>query len=485
MKLGRCSGILLHLTSLPGKFGIGDMGPVSRCFADFLSETQQKLWCVLPLGPTGPENSPYQSTSAFAGDPLLISPEELVEHGYLAKKDLQRTPHFSASCVEFSRVRVYKESLLRKAFRQFSETDDYVEFESKHSWLGCYARFMALREANGGLPWTRFDSRVKPDPESIRYHKFVQYEFFRQWRSLHRYCSERKISIMGDMPFYVQHDSADVWSNPRLFDLRKNGEPRCVGGVPPDCFSEDGQLWGAPTYRWDELERTGFQWWVDRFRAAFETMDLLRLDHFRGFEAFWSVSANQTTAKRGRWIKGPGARLFEMVRKELGPLPIVAENLGLITPEVEELRRRFFFPGMAVLQFGFNEDGTHRPNNYVRELVAFTGTHDNDTTQGWWNALRRAAEARPHFAERATMNRVKSYLQTDGREIHWLFIQAVLTSVADVAIIPMQDMLGLGSAARMNYPGRAKGNWRWRFENKQLNPRLLQRLRDLTVVAGR
>jgi 4-alpha-glucanotransferase len=290
---------------------------------------------------------------------------------------------------------------------------------------------------------------------------------------------------MGDMPFYVQHDSADVWSNPRLFDLRKNGEPRCVGGVPPDCFSEDGQLWGAPTYRWDELERTRFQWWVDRFRAAFETMDLLRLDHFRGFEAFWSVGANQTTARRGRWTKGPGARLFEMVRKELGPLPIVAENLGIITPEVEELRRRFSFPGMAVLQFGFDEDGAHRPNNYVRELVAFTGTHDNDTTQGWWNALRRAAEARPYFAERATMNRVKSYLQTDGREIHWLFIQALLTSVADVAIIPMQDVLGLGSAARMNYPGRAKGNWRWRFENKQLNPRLLQRLRDLTVVAGR
>jgi 4-alpha-glucanotransferase len=486
VNIGRASGILLHLTSLPGAFGIGDMGPESRWFVDFLAAARQKLWCVLPLGPTGPQNSPYQCRSAFAGNPLLISPQQLLEHGYLSRKDLLSAPRFSSLRVDFSAVRRYKTTLLKKAFREFSENRDYFEFERKHSWwLDGYAVFTVLDEANAGLPWPQFDARIKPSPQSVRYHKFVQYEFFRQWRALRKYCAQHSISIMGDMPFYVEHSSADVWSNPQLFQLRSNGEPRSVGGVPPDYFSEDGQLWGTPTYRWDKLKETRFKWWVDRFRSAFEMVDLLRLDHFRGFDAYWSVPANQSTARKGHWIKGPGTRLFEKIRKELGPLPIVAENLGIITPRVEELRRRFAFPGMAVLQFGFDEEGTHRPNNYARDLVAFTGTHDNDTTLGWWNALRRSAGRRGHSAERATLNRVKSYLQNNGREIHWSFIQAILTSVADIAIVPMQDHLGLGSEARMNQPGRAEGSWRWRLQNKQLNQVLSERLRDLTAVSGR
>jgi 4-alpha-glucanotransferase len=486
VKIGRVSGILLHPTSLPGRFGIGDLGPHSRHFVDSLADARQKLWCVLPLSPTGKENSPYQCLSAFAGNPLLISPELLVERGYLSRKDLQSVPHFPSSFVAFPAVRSYKQSLLRTAFKNFTETKDYSRFEHRHSnWLENYSLFMALHEANRGIPWTKFNSKVKPSAQSIRYHKFVQYEFFRQWQALRKYCAERKISIMGDMPFYLEHDSADVWSNPSLFDLGKDGKSRTVGGVPPDYFSEDGQLWGTPTYRWEKLAETGFKWWIERFKAVLEVVDLLRLDHFRGFEAYWSVSAKQSTARKGRWIKGPGESFFKRVSKELGDLPFVAENLGTITPEVEALRQRFGFPGMAVLQFGFDEEGTHRPNNYVREQACFTGTHDNDTTVGWWHSIQKAARGRGNANDRATLHRVKCYLQADGRDIHWSFIQAILTSVADIAIILLQDILGLGSEARMNLPGRAKGNWRWRFQNKQITQRVLQRLRDLTVVSGR
>jgi 4-alpha-glucanotransferase len=486
VKIGRCSGILLHPTSLPGSFGIGDLGPESRRFVDFLAEAKQKLWCVLPVSPTGPQNSPYECCSTFAGNPLLISPESLVEHGYLSPADLRSSPRFPASRVDYTAVRAFKETLLKKAFRSFAETKDYAHFVRKHAWwLHDYAKFMALSEANDGVAWTEFDPHIEPSQETIRFHKFVQYEFFRQWRKLREYCAKRKIAIMGDMSFYVEHNSADVWSNQELFDLHSDGSPRHVGGVPPDYFSKNGQLWGTPVYRWDRLKKLGFQWWIDRFKSALELMDLLRLDHFRGFEAFWRVPAEASTAKKGRWIKGPGAELFETMRKKLGELPIVAENLGIITPEVEGLRRQFGFPGMAVLQFGFDEQGMHRPNNYVHELVSFTGTHDNDTTRGWWTTLQRSARGRISVENRATVHRVKSYLQRDGREIHWSFIQAVLTSVAQIAIVPLQDVLGLGTEARMNLPGRPKGNWRWRFEQHEIKRAALERLRDLTIVSGR
>jgi 4-alpha-glucanotransferase len=474
------------VTSLPGRFGIGDLGSESRHFVDFLSAANQKLWCVLPLGPTGPENSPYECRSAFAGNSLLISPEQLVERGYLSRKDLRSAPRFPASRVEFAAVHSYKEALLKKAFEGFSETRDYSRFECGNSWwLERFALFMSLREANKGVNWVHFDAAVKADPQSIRFHKFVQYEFFRQWRSLRKYCAERNVAIMGDLPFYLEHDSADVWSNPELFDLDSKGNSRTVGGVPPDYFSRDGQRWGTPTYRWDNLKKTGFKWWVDRFRSSFETFDLLRLDHFRGFEAFWSIPASHSTARKGRWVKGPGARLFEAAQRKLGTLPLVAENLGVITPDVEELRRRFALPGMAVLQFGFGEDASNRPSNYVRDLVSFTGTHDNDTSCGWWNSLQRAARGSNRSAAGLTMDRVKCYLQCDGREIHWSLMQAVLTSVANIAIIPMQDVLGLGSEARMNLPGQPKGNWRWRLQNKQIDRAIVRRLRDLTAVSGR
>jgi 4-alpha-glucanotransferase len=486
VNLGRCSGILLHVTSLPSRFGIGDLGPESRDFVDFLSAGNQKLWCVLPLGPTGPQNSPYECRSAFAGNPLLISPEQLVDAGYLSKSDLRSMPRFPASRVDFAAVRSYKDALLKKAFREFSETRDYSKFEGAHSWwLERFALFMSLREANGSVAWTRFDPKIKADPASIRYHKFVQYEFFRQWQALRKYCAQRNVSIMGDLPFYLEHDSADVWSHPEIFDLDSNGESRTVGGVPPDYFSRDGQRWGTPTYRWEKLKATGFKWWIERFRAATEMMDLLRLDHFRGFEAFWSIPAGHPTARKGRWVKGPGAPLFEAAQRKLGRLPFLAENLGIITPEVETLRRHFALPGMAVLQFGFGEDGSNRPTTYIPELASFTGTHDNDTSCGWWRALRRSAQASPRSAEAATLNRVKFYLQRDGREIHWSLIQAVLTSVANIAVIPMQDVLGLGSEARMNQPGKAKGNWRWRLQKEQIEPSLVHRLRGLTEVSGR
>jgi 4-alpha-glucanotransferase len=481
---GRSSGVLLHITSLPGRFGIGDLGPESRTFVDFLQQAKQKLWCVLPLAPAGEENSPYRSPSAFAGNSMFVSPELLQEQGYVSKKDLRFEPRGSASKVDFPSVRAFKEQLLQKAFLQFSATKDYSVFTRKNSWwLDRYALFMALKEANNGVPWPRFSSAVQPDPEAIRFHKFVQYEVFRQWHLLRAYCHARDVSIMGDMPFYVEHDSADVWSSPELFDLLKNGEPATVGGVPPDYFSEDGQLWGTPTYNWGNLRKTGFKWWLDRFGAAFETVDLLRLDHFRGFEAYWSVPANERTARNGRWKRGPGARLFETVQKRLGALAFVAENLGVITPEVEELLRRFHFPGMAVLQFGFDEEGAHRTNNYIRDLVCFTGTHDNDTTRGWWENLLKSA--RTNLSARATVDRIKSFLQTNGREIHWSCIQAILTSVANVAVMPMQDILGLGSEARMNLPGEAKGNWEWRLTGNQLERADVERLRDLTIVSGR
>jgi 4-alpha-glucanotransferase len=488
VKIERSSGILLHISSLPGGCGIGDLGPASHWFADALVEAKQKLWCFLPLGTTGRENSPYQSRSAFAGNPLLISSEELVKRGYLRAGDLRGAPARESAYVDFSTVRQFKEKVLKKAFRGFSEDREFRQFEEKQSgWLPRFAEFMALREANRGAKWTKFDPRIKTKPETIRYHKFVQYEFYRQWRALHKYCGERGVSLMGDMPFYIEHDSADVWSHPELFDLERNGAPRTVGGVPPDYFARDGQLWGTPTYRWHELEKTGYQWWVDRLQAAMAMTDVLRLDHFRGFEAYWSVPAGQVTARTGRWVRGPGTRLFRALKKKLGELPFVAENLGIVTPEVEELRREFGMPGMAVLQFGFDDNNTHRPSNYERDLVAFTGTHDNETTMGWWHSLQRAARNGRNQAAREKAQSVRSFLQMDGSERtpEWCFIQAVHASVAALAIVPMQDVLGLGSEARMNRPGRAKGNWRWRLQRNQLGDRHLKRLGDLTAATGR
>jgi 4-alpha-glucanotransferase len=487
VNIGRCSGILLHITSLPGKFGIGDLGPESRWFADALASAGQKLWCILPLGPTGEENSPYQSRSAFAGNPLLVSPEELVSAGYLSPRDLAKVPRSNNSSVDFPKVRRWKEAILRKAFQGFSEDHSFRQFERDNAaWLDAFAEFMALRDANGGISWTRFNPAINAPPESVRFHRFVQYEFDRQWRALRDHCDRRQILLMGDMPFYVEHDSSDVWSHPDCFDLDLHGEARSVGGVPPDYFSKTGQLWGTPTYRWDKLEESGFRWWVDRLRFALQRTALLRLDHFRGFESYWSVPADQPTARNGRWIPGPRAKLFHALQDAFGPLPFVAENLGVITSEVEDLRRQFHLPGMAVLQFGFDDDLRHRPCHYSPETVAFTGTHDNDTTRGWWENNLQAARRGGDRAARCRVANIQAYLQTTTNpDRHWSFIQAVHASAANVSIVPMQDVLGLGSEARINIPGSHSGNWRWRLDKKQLRPQLWRRLRDLTSAADR
>jgi len=486
VKLQRSSGILLHLTSLPGRFGVGDLGPESRDFADALAEAKQRVWCILPFGPPGPFNSPYQSCSAFAGSPLAISPEELVERGYLSKKDLQDAPRFPAGRVDYPGVTRYKNKLLRRAFLAFTETHEFREFSASNAaWLDPYANFMALRHANRYKPWNAFDARRKPSAQIARYHAFVQFEFFRQWARLRKYCRARGISMLGDLPFYVEYNSADVWSHPTLFDLDENHHMRTVGGVPPDYFSADGQRWGSPTYQWNRIADEEFRWWIDRFRFAFEHLDLLRVDHFRGFEAYWSVPAKDKTARGGKWIEGPGARLFEAVKQELGDAPIVAENLGDISPAVEALRNQFGFPGLAVLQFGFSGDGTHLPTNYTQHTVAFTGTHDNNTTNGWWHELQECGKHSGADGERETLDRVKTFLQTDAAEIHWPCIGAVMESRADLAIVPLQDVLGLGGEARMNFPGRQKGNWAWRFERGRLSTAILEQLRDVTEATGR
>jgi 4-alpha-glucanotransferase len=376
--------------------------------------------------------------------------------------------------------------LLRKSFLGFSESKSFHAFCRENAWwLESYSDFMALRQVNGNRPWNKFDPRRKASPDVARYHRFLQFEFYRQWAQFRNYCHRQKLSVLGDLPFYVEYNSADVWSNPELFDLDRKGEMRSVGGVPPDYFSRDGQRWGSPTYRWDRIAQQKFKWWIDRFRFSFENVDLLRVDHFRGFEAFWSVPASHKTAKRGHWVKAPGTKLFGAVKRKLGDVPVVAENLGVISPEVEMLRTRFGFPGIAVLQFGFDSDNEHRPSNYTKHTVAFTGTHDNNTSKGWWEDLHRAARRTRGAAAKTIIASAKSYLRTDGREIHWACIQAVMASVADLAVFPMQDVLGFGSEARMNFPGRKKRNWAWRLGRKDLHASAIKHLRSLTEATGR
>ena len=488
MKFPRSAGILLHPTSLPGPFGIGDLGPEARRFVDFLADAGIRIWQVLPLGPTGYGDSPYQSLSAFAGNPLLISPETLAEEGLLNRSDVESPSDFPVHTVEFERVIPYKQALLRKAFEQFRGDAEFDRFCESNAWLDSWCRFSALKNANGSVAWTEWNPSIALDPREVEVQRFFQYCFARQWQDLKRYCTERGIRIMGDMPIYVAHDSADVWANREPFELDEQGRPVVVSGVPPDYFSADGQLWGNPIYRWDRVARNGFAWWIERFRHTLSIVDMVRLDHFRGFEAYWEVPGGSTTARSGRWVKGPGAALFEAAEKALGPLPIVAENLGVITPEVEAIRHQFHYPGMSILQFAFGTDPqapTFRPHNYPREVVAYTGTHDNDTTVGWWNSSpaidsTRTADdiAREHRAACA-------YLNIGGQEISWVFIRSVFASVANTALAPMQDVLGLGSEARMNLPGSTRGHWRWRMCPNALSAELATRLRELTLLYDR
>src|SRR4051794_2398335 len=484
----RSSGILLHPTSLPGPYGIGDLGPASFAWVDALAHANQTWWQVLPLGPTGYGDSPYQCFSAFAGNPLMIA-----------------TPSdgkaFPAHTVDFETVIPHKRALLDRAIASFTPDDRYRAFaDARASWLDDYALFMALKDVHGGAAWTTWEpggaSRDaaalergrKQLAREIERYRIEQYFFYSQFEAFRHGCKDRGILIMGDLPIYVAHDSADVWSNRQAFKLREDGRPLVQAGVPPDYFSATGQLWGNPIYDWEALHADGYSWWIRRLRAAFELFDIVRIDHFRGFEAYWEVPGDAPTAEHGQWVKGPGAALFEAVTAALGPVPIVAENLGVITPAVEELREQFGYPGMSILQFAFGTDPeSHqfRPHNFPRARVVYTGTHDNDTTVGWWRSTGAGDSTRAAEDVAREKAFALEYLGADGREMNWTLIRAALASVADTVIIPMQDILGLGSEARMNLPGRPSGNWGFRFSWDQITPEIVERLRTMIDVYER
>jgi 4-alpha-glucanotransferase len=461
---------------------------------------------MLPLGPTGYGNSPYQCLSVFAGNPLLISLERLVEDELLEPADLENAPSFPEHSVDYDAVIEFKMPLLKKSFEVFekktasAQRDQFEAFcQRNSSWLETYTLFMGLKKAHGLVPWNMWEEDVKRRQpkalerwskklaDEIQCHKYQQYQFFKQWSELKKYCRDRGIQLIGDIPIFVALDSATVWAHTEMFYLDASGKPTVVAGVPPDYFSKTGQLWGNPLYRWEVMAKDSYAWWIERFRATGALVDIIRLDHFRGFEKYWEVAGTATTAVNGRWVLGPGAGLFEAIQKALGALPIIAEDLGVITPEVDALRDRFGFPGMRVLQFAFGNDPqaeVYRPHNYPRNCVVYTGTHDNNTTIGWF---RDDAGDTVRSKEKIEQERklVLKYLGTDGREINWDLIRLALMSVADMAIIPLQDVLGLGSEARMNLPGTTRGNWRWRFTFDMLTEEIRDRLKELTTLYGR
>ncbi len=495
MEFTRSSGVLLHPTSLPGNFGIGDLGEAAYHFVDFLADSGQQLWQILPLGPTGFGDSPYQCFSAFAGNPLLINPTNLVEQGLLPPEALSNPPPFPLNKVDYGSVIQYKRSLLDLAcekFRNNSEPEKRHEFKEfcaiNQGWLDDYALFIALKEQHGGVTWSKWEPDfVQRQPEAIQKalrdlkdqiegQKFLQWVFFQQWLNLKHYANSKGLKIIGDIPIFVAYDSADVWSNPELFFLAENGQPSIVAGVPPDYFSKEGQLWGNPLYRWDILARTGYDWWIRRLRITLAQVDIVRLDHFRGFEDYWAVPVAEETAINGRWVKGPGAAFFENLRNVLGELPIIAEDLGLISKKVSRLRDNFKLPGMKILQFAFGSgpDNPYLPHNYCRRVVVYTGTHDNDTTLGWFKS-----------ASEMEKNDALKYIGYDSGDICWDLIRLAFRSNANIAVVPLQDVLRLGNEARMNYPGKAGGNWGWRFLKEDLTPELASHLYEITRLYGR
>jgi 4-alpha-glucanotransferase len=507
MRFPRSSGILLHPTSFPGPFGIGDLGAEAFAFVDFLKACGQKLWQVLPLNPTGYGDSPFQCFSAHAGNHLLISLNKLREQGMLEDADLAGSPAFPASYVDFGNVIRWKIPILRKAAQRFfraASDEDRNAFEKftaeNASWLSDFALFMACKEENDGIAWNHWPSELgRREPQALeaateRLHdrilavQYWQFEFFRQWHNLRDYAHHAGIRIVGDIPIYVALDSADVWTNREFFCLQEDGQPVKIAGVPPDYFSATGQCWGNPIYRWDRLKATGYRWWVERFRGALKLYDAVRIDHFRGFEAYWEIPGNETTAIHGEWVKGPGGELFSVLEREFGDLPIIAENLGVITPEVEAIRERFRFPGMAILQFAFGNDPqgpSFRPHNYSRQLAAYTGTHDNDTVVGWWESSGAGDSTRTPEDVAKEHAFARAYLNFKDEPINWVLIRGVMESIADLAIVPLQDLLGLGSEARMNLPGTSSGNWRWRFQKDALTTELKSRLHELVCLYDR
>ncbi len=495
MKLERSGGVLLHPTSLPGKYGIGDLGPTAHKWLDFLAESGCRLWQVLPLGPTGYGDSPYQSFSAFGGNPYLISPELLSSDDLLSDEDLDDRPDFPVDYVDYGAVIGWKLKILRRAYDNFRATQPpqlaaglEAFMKMNLSWLPDFTLFMALKEAHQGAPWTEWPpglrdrktavvARARQEfADAIRFHAFLQYLFAKQWHRLREHAAALRIQIIGDMPIFVAHDSADVWSNRQLFVLDREGQPTAVAGVPPDYFSPTGQLWGNPLYRWKLHAKTDYAWWIDRFENVLKLVDIVRLDHFRGFAGYWEVPAGSETAETGRWRSGPSTKFFRRLKRALGDLPIIAEDLGEITSDVIKLRDRFKLPGMKVLVFAFSEgpENEFLPHAHVRNCVVYTGTHDNDTTQGWY---KRISEEERDFCHR--------YLNTDGAHIAWDMIRAAWASVAVFALAPMQDLLELGNEARMNYPGKQGGYWSWRMSSEALEALLGERLRELNYLYDR
>ena len=507
----RFSGVLLHPTSLPGTHGIGDLGPEAYRFVDFLEAGGQSLWQVLPLGPTGYGDSPYASFSTFAGNPLLISLDTLVKEGDLSISDLTSVPAFDPGVVDYGWVQYWKMPLLEKAARNFlsratgAHRADFEAFQkAEASWLDDFALFMAVKEEFqkkadaaklDGKMWSNYwdlDIRLKKpeavatwkaklaDPIAIK--KVYQFWFFRQWTALKAYANTKGVRIVGDIPIFVAADSVDVWANRRFFQLDDQGQPKVVAGVPPDYFSATGQLWGNPLYDWDALKADGFRWWLSRIQATLKLVDIIRVDHFRGFEAYWEIPFGAPNAIGGQWKKAPGMELFETIRRELGTLPILAEDLGLITPEVEQLRDAFGFPGMKILQFAFdsgegtgaNSDNAFLPHNYHRNCVVYTGSHDNDTMRGWFEA-----------ASEKDQNYSLSYVDGHLEDVAWGFLRAAIASVADYAVLPAQDLLDLPKTARMNTPSTLGGNWAWRAKTGQFNQALANRLAAMTKLYGR
>ena len=492
----RASGILLHPTSLPGPFGIGDLGPESRGFLQWLNSAGQTVWQMLPLVPPGAGNSPYDGASAFAGNPLLISPSDLVEVGLLMDSDLDDAPDFELRTIHFQQVATWKSDLLRNAWhrcasstanQQREQFESWARAPGQGPWLEDWALFISLKQHFQEKPWMDWPSDLRTRDtdalaaaarelrEEIDYHKFIQYLFASQWSRLRETATQNNIRLLGDMPFYVALDSADVWAHRELFKLDVDGQPLAVAGVPPDYFSPTGQRWGNPVFRWEQHAADGYLWWTQRVGFSLTQYDMVRIDHFRAFASYWEIDAQEPTAIHGEWVSGPGNGLFERLREVLGELPLVAEDLGHITSDVRDLKQQLGLPGMKVLQFGFDsEDSEHLPHNYSRDTVAYTGTHDNDTAVGWLADI----EADKHDS-------VLDYVGGRGTETHWDLMRCILTSVADMAIFPIQDVLGLGSPDRMNTPGSSEGNWAWRLEEGSLDSRIADRLQRVTALTGR
>ncbi|EHR72684.1 4-alpha-glucanotransferase [Burkholderiales bacterium JOSHI_001] len=491
MRFPRRSGVLLHPTSLPGPHGSGDFGPSAYHFVDWLVAGGQRLWQILPLGEIGLGNSPYMSRSAFAGNVLLIDLGELQRRGWLGEDDLAPVPGLADQAVNFNAVLPYRMDRLQRAAARFqaqaspAERADLAAFCAAHaSWLDNYALFMALVEQHSGSDWCDWPAplaRREPKAlaaareahaERIAFWTFCQWCFFRQWGLLRAYANQRGVQIVGDAPIFIALQSAEVWARPELFELDAAGRPTVVAGVPPDAFTAEGQRWGNPLYRWPAHAAEAYAWWIERVRRTFELVDIVRIDHFRGFAAHWEIPASEPTAQKGRWVPGPGEALFRAIGQALGPLPIIAEDLGVITPDVDALRLAFKFPGICVLQFAFGPEGVSEPrflpHRHTPDSVVHTGSHDNNTTLGWW--AESGEEVRHHLRE---------YLASDGRTVNWDLIRAACASVADTAVHPMQDVMGLGSEHRMNFPGTPEGNWTWRFHWDQVPRDAAARLRRM------